>query len=131
MEDLNSTVSVEPIVHEVIAPHFGAAIGGPTDRRPETSTPFVNIPEWVSPQMRSSRYAHGWRLPGAGLVFVLSILFTAGCLCQRAWCSPRCSSAKLAVALFANFVVLPAALLCVAAGAASAGGPADCYARFG
>ena len=52
MEDTN-TVSVAPIVHEVIAPHFGAAIGGPTDRRPETATPFVNIPEWVSQEMRA------------------------------------------------------------------------------
>jgi len=53
VEEPTGTVSVEPIVHEVIAPHFGAAIGGPTDRRPETSTPFVNIPQWVSPQMRA------------------------------------------------------------------------------
>ena len=37
MEDLTSTVSVEPIFHEVIAPHYGAAIGGPTDRRPKES----------------------------------------------------------------------------------------------
>lgn len=53
MENSNSTVSVEPIVHEVIAPHFGAAIGGPTDRKPSLQTPFINIPEWVSPEMRA------------------------------------------------------------------------------
>ena len=53
MENLKSTVSVEPIVHEVIAPHFGAAIGGPTDRKPASAKPFVNIPEWVSPEMRA------------------------------------------------------------------------------
>jgi hypothetical protein len=54
VEDLTSTVSVEPIVHEVIAPHFGAAIVGPTDRRPASAKPFVNLPEWISPEMRSS-----------------------------------------------------------------------------
>ncbi|MNF64402.1 Monoterpene epsilon-lactone hydrolase [compost metagenome] len=53
MENLNSAVSIEPTVHEVIAPHFGAAIGGPTDRKPASVTPFVNIPEWVSPEMRA------------------------------------------------------------------------------
>ena len=53
MDDLTGTVSVEPIVHEVIAPHCGAAIGGPTDRRPVSATPFVNIPQWVSSEMRA------------------------------------------------------------------------------
>ena len=51
MEDLNSTVSVEPIVHEVIAPHVGAAIGGPTDLRcPRSSRPppeVAAMSQWI------------------------------------------------------------------------------------
>jgi acetyl esterase/lipase len=53
MTKSKSKVSIEPVVHEVVAPHFGAAIGGPTDRKPSGAKPFLNIPDWVSPEMRA------------------------------------------------------------------------------